>query len=288
MKENSTRNNLLLLKQFGFSDKTLETIYTNENEVLEVIFNKYHLFHDKYFDIYTKKEKNLSRDVNRLIEFSRTFVSKMNEYKKRGIKVFYKYSEDYPHHVFTKENKPLFLYAYGKVELLNSNKKRVAIIGTRNPTETGKEETRKYVRNYTNKGWVTVSGLAKGIDTIVHIETLNQSGYTIAIVPTSFEKIYPLENKNLYYDILEREGLLLTKIGPFEDTYKTSFLERNTIVASCSHEILFIEASLHSGTLNTVRKGYELGKKIYYDSTLLDKEVISYISEKYKAIQLNN
>ncbi len=262
----------------------MEKIYLNEDSILEVIYNKNHPFFNKYSEIYTKKEEKLVYDFHLLLEFSEKFTEKMAEYKNKGIKIYFKYDSDYPSNLFSDEG-PLFLYCYGDFSLLKDEFKKVAIIGTRNATKLGEERTSEYVKNYVNQNWVTISGLAKGIDTVVHRETVNNLGRTIAVLPTSFEKIYPAENKSLFEKIYNNKGLIVSKVGPFENTYKSNFLERNSIVARLSNEILIMEASVKSGTLNTVRKGYEYGKRIFYDSTLLESKVVSYIS-RFKAIDI--
>ncbi|GAB6619782.1 DNA-processing protein DprA [Bacillus cereus] len=284
--KDNVRSILLLLKQFGFTDKTLKIIYQNEEAILEVIFNKNHPFHNKYFDIYTTKEKEISQDFNSLVKFTDEFTEKMKEYKRKGIKIYCSFIEGYPKHLFVEENEPLFVYCYGNLELLNKKINKVSIIGTRKATNKAKIRTAQYVKNYISKGWITVSGLAKGIDTVVHKETLINNGRTIAVLPTSFEQIYPAENKGLFEEIINNDSLAISITGPFENTYKSNFLERNSIVAKICNEIFVIEASIKSGTLNTVRQGFEFNKKIYYDSSLLDDEVINYI-KKYQAIDLN-
>ncbi|MDK8643794.1 DNA-processing protein DprA [Niallia taxi] len=287
MNRSNTKSILLLLKQFGFSDKTLSKIYENEDDILEVIFDKKHPFYNKYYEIYTDKERGISEDYEKLVEFSQSFLIKMKEYKNKGIKILCRYSDDYPHHLFNGSNKPLFLYCFGNLELLNGSTNKVAIIGTRNPTMQGRDKTKKYVRKYVLENWITISGLAKGIDTIVHEETIFNKGKTIAVIPTSFEKIYPVENTNLFRLIIQNGGLGISIIGPFEITYKSTFLERNTIVANLCNEMFVIEASIKSGTLNTVRKGYEIDKKIYYDSSLIDVDVRSYL-DRFNAIDVVN
>ncbi|MED3690279.1 DNA-processing protein DprA [Peribacillus butanolivorans] len=287
MRNNNTRSILLLLKQFGFSDKTLRTIYQNEESIIDIIFNTNHPFHNKYIDIYTSKEKVISQDYNALLDFSNEFSEKMKMYKNGGVKVYCSIMEDFPSHLFESNNAPLFLYCYGNLELMKQSNKKVAIVGTRNSTKRAGDKTKDYVKEYVNRGWITVSGLAKGIDTIVHKETIVHKGNTIAVLPTSFEKIYPAENEGLFKDIIENDGLAVTVTGPFENTYKSNFTDRNSIVAKMSDEIFVIEASIKSGTLNTVRKGNEYNKKIYFDSTLLTDEVIDYIG-RFNAIDVKN
>ncbi|MFE4030134.1 DNA-processing protein DprA [Priestia sp. YIM B13551] len=287
MKKENTRSILLLLNQFGFSDRTLERIYENEDSILTIIYDQKHPFHNKYFDIYTSKEKELSKNFDQLLEFSKHFTEKMKEYKSRDIKIYYKFSDEYPAYLFKKGDEPLFLYCYGNLNLLDEKILKVSIIGTRKPTKYGIMKTKEYVKKYVMKNWITVSGLARGIDTVVHKETLENQGKTIAVIPTSFEKIYPVENKGLFEEIINNNGLVISLVGPFENTYKSNFLERNSVIAKISNEIFVIEAGVKSGTLNTVRKGYQFNKAIYYDPTVLDKEVIEYIS-KFNAIDATN
>lgn len=268
---------LLILKQVGFSDKTLYKIFDSENEIIEVIYNKNHPFYNKYYDIYSDKEKELSRDFNFILNLMDDFNKKMKEYKNKGIRILYRFSNDFPLYLFDKEKVPLFLYCYGNLKLLNSDIKKVSIIGTRKPSLASEEKARHYTKMYIQKGYITVSGLALGIDTIVHEETINNKGRTISILPCSFEKIYPKENEQLSYEIIKNDGLLLSTLGPFENSYKSSFLERNTLVANICDELFMVEATIKSGSLNTVRKASNKRKRIFYDSSLISKDVIDYV-----------
>lgn len=270
---------LLILKQVGFSDKTLYKIFDSENEIIEVIYNKNHPFYNKYYDIYTDKEKELSRDFNFVQNLMDKFNKKMKEYKNNGVKIFYRFNNDFPIYLFDKEKVPLFLYCYGNLKLLDTDIKRVSIIGTRKPSIESEIKARHYTRMYIQKGYTTVSGLALGIDTIVHEETINNNGKTISVLPCSFESIYPKENRKLFYEIIKNGGLLLSTLGPFENSYKSSFIERNTLVANICDELFMVEATMKSGSLNTVRKASNKRKSILYDSSLISKDVIDYVED---------
>lgn len=275
------RNALLLLKEYGFSDKTLEEIYKYEtfDSFVNPLFVKNHISYGKYEKILTDKEKKLTKDFMDFSNFSKEFKSKMLEYKKLGVKIYFKYDENFPCYLFPKY-KPMFIYCYGNKELLNKNHNKIGIIGTRKPSLKSLEKTKEIVKHYVDKNYITVSGLAKGIDTEVHSETLNCGGKTIAVLPTSFEKIYPKENENLFKKIVSNEnGLAITVVGPFGTTYKSNFLDRNSIVASMSNKILLIEANMRSGTISTVNRAREYNKKVLYDSNLLTSDVIMYLSK---------
>lgn len=273
------RNELLILKQLGFTDKTLYEIFNNEAEIMGVIYNKGHPFYNKYYDIYSGKEKELSRDSSIVEKFMETFIKKMRSYKKRGIKIIYRLQDNFPIDIFDKEKIPLFLYCYGDLSLLEKQYKKVSIVGTREPKFESIVEAQNVTRKYVEANYVTVSGLALGIDTVVHQETLKNNGKTICVLPCTLDKIYPKDNENLFNEIVNNSGLAITTIGPFEHSYKSSFLDRNSIIANFAEEVLVVEASIKSGSLNTVRKATEKGKETFYIEKLLETEVIEYIQK---------
>ena len=66
---------------------------------------------------------------------------------------------------------PFVLFYYGDISLLN-NYNKIAVIGKRECSIYGEEMTKKIVKQLKFYKIVTVSGLAKGIDSIVHITSL--------------------------------------------------------------------------------------------------------------------
>ena len=68
--------------------------------------------------------------------------------------------------------------------------------------------SKKFAREISSLGIVTVSGMAIGVDTIVHEETIENNGKTIAVLPSGLRNIYPKQNKELYEKII-RNGCLV-------------------------------------------------------------------------------
>ena len=81
-----------------------------------------------------------------------------------------KKDESYPKRLLNIHNPPSKLYVEGNYELLNSNS--IAIVGTRKCTEYGKKYSAKFAKELSQKGICIVSGLATGIDTIAHINSM--------------------------------------------------------------------------------------------------------------------
>ena len=105
-----------------------------------------------------------------------------------------------------------FLFAYkGNIDLLNKINNNVAVIGVLTPTEDIKVREQKIVEELVRDNLTIVSGLAKGCDTIAHRTCLENRGKTIAILPTTFDNIYPKENKDLVDEIVKNKGLIITE-----------------------------------------------------------------------------
>lgn len=77
------------------------------------------------------------------------------------------YSTYYPQRLLINEKYPPILFAKGDIRALNSEK-AVAIIGTRNPTPFGAKMGRRLAQILADDGYVIVSGLALGCDSVAH------------------------------------------------------------------------------------------------------------------------
>lgn len=90
---NNIRSKILLLNQYGFSDKLLKAIYKNSIDPVETIFNKTSENYNYFLNIYTRKDYNLSRNIDGLIEFNRMFKNSYLFKNNNDIKVFFKYQK---------------------------------------------------------------------------------------------------------------------------------------------------------------------------------------------------
>lgn len=124
---------------------------------------------------------------------------------------------------------PENLYILGDTE--NINKKCISIVGTRDSTKNGEYITRKLAYNLAKKGYVIVSGLAKGIDRNAHIGALMANGRTIAVLGHGLDRIYPRENTILARQILKKKGTLVTEYSIFDKIVPSNFVARNRIIS---------------------------------------------------------
>lgn len=140
------------------------------------------------------------------------------------------------------------IYILGK--LLKKDKRAVAVVGTRMPSERGKELTIKFVKELVKEKITIVSGLARGIDTIAHETALKYGGRTIAILGSGLDIIYPPENKKLAEEIT-KNGALVSGFPYGTKPVGANFLARNQLIVKLSLAVLVIEGLKRSGTIST-------------------------------------
>lgn len=169
--------------------------------------------------------------------------------------------ELYPQKLKNINKPPDKLYAIGNLELLR--KEMFAVVGTRKITEYGKRIAEKLCTEIALRDIPIISGMALGTDTIAHKIALKIGTPTIAVLGTGLNNIYPKENTDLYNEILESNGLILSEID-LDGKYNSShFPRRNRIVSGLSEGVLVIEAAYRSGTSITVRYAKDQGKLVF-------------------------
>lgn len=168
----------------------------------------------------------------------------------------------YPQKLKKIDSPPFVLYYKGN---LSSKESRLAIVGTRKMSPYGKQITGKLVRNISNNGITTVSGMALGIDSIVHKETLKNNCQTIAVLGSGLDKknIYPKINYNLSKEIVSSGGLILSEYPAGTPGLSYNFPQRNRIISALCSGLLVIESPLKGGSLITVNYAEKQNKKIF-------------------------
>ena len=137
----------------------------------------------------------------------------------------------------------------------------VGIVGARNASSAGIKMTRLLATDLGERGYTTVSGLARGIDTAAHQATLATG--TIAVLAGGFDKIYPDENIPLAHAILDQGGALLTEMPLGWEPRARDFPRRNRLVSGLSLGIVVVEAAKRSGSLITARLALEQNRDVF-------------------------
>ncbi len=186
------------------------------------------------------------------------------------------YSDTFPRKLLEIKKCPEKLYIDGNKNLLNSI--GIAIIGSRHHSGYGERMCKLFTKELVQYGVTIVSGMAEGIDTIAHKTCLEYGGNTIAVLPSGLNNVFPKSNKNLYKDIINLGGTIISEYDNEEKADSKKFIERNRIVAGISIGTLVIEAGYRSGTSVTARITNEQNKKVFCVPSSL---------ENYKGITSN-
>jgi DNA processing protein len=154
-------------------------------------------------------------------------------------------------------------YIFFQGTLPEKRQPSVAIVGTRKPTNYGKEVAHMLAFDLAKRGVVIISGLALGIDSIAHRATLEAHGTTLAVMANSVEQIYPRSHKGLAEQIINSGGAILSEYEPPTDPRDFQFLARNRIVSGLADAVIIVEAAARSGTLSTAAHALEQGKEVF-------------------------
>lgn len=156
---------------------------------------------------------------------------------------------------------PLTLYCIGRVELLQTER-QIAIVGTREPSNYGREVAFRLGRRLGGSGVTVVSGMARGIDTSAHLGTLEAGGNTIAVLGCGVDVAYPRSNAEVYERICQ-QGLVLSEYVPHTEPLSGNFPARNRIISGLARGVVVVEAGEHSGSNITVNYALEQGKDVF-------------------------
>lgn len=169
----------------------------------------------------------------------------------KDISIIKQSDNDYPEKLRKIKNPPKELWICGNKEILK--KPIIAIVGSRKCSEYGRKYAREFARVLSKNGMCIISGLAIGIDTIVHESSMNELGKTIAVIASGFNKIMPAENRELADEIIEKGGVVINEVGTYLAENAENYPKRNRILVGLSDAIIVIEAQSRSGSTLTGR-----------------------------------
>ncbi len=153
------------------------------------------------------------------------------------------------------------MYMRGDVSLL-SGTRRVAIVGTREPSADGNRRARRLTRELVEHGIVIVSGLAAGIDTTAHRTAMEHNGRTIAVLGTPLNRVFPKENYELQAAI-GASHLLVTQFAPGAHIGAKNYIARNRTMALLSHASVVVECGDTSGSLSQASETIRHGRPLF-------------------------
>ncbi|MGB0165484.1 MAG: DNA-processing protein DprA [Luteibaculum sp.] len=170
--------------------------------------------------------------------------------------------EKYPQKLKHLPDAPFALFVRGNVEALNLNKS-IAVVGTRNITDYGKQVCQKLCAELVASGIGIISGLAFGVDAWAHHTTLQNGGLTGAVLGHGLQLIYPYQNKKLAQRIIDHGGFVLSEYDYGTAPDRQNFPTRNRIVAGMTDATLVIETGIKGGSMVTASFAQQYNKDVF-------------------------
>jgi DNA processing protein len=136
----------------------------------------------------------------------------------------------------------------------------VAVVGSRQASAAGLKFAGEISAALGQRGFLIVSGLARGIDAAAHRAALAFG--TCAVLPGGLDTIYPPEHTGLAAEIAQ-SGLIISECPPGFVARSQDFPRRNRIISGCSLGVVIVEAAERSGSLITARLAAEQNREVF-------------------------
>ncbi|MBQ3626179.1 MAG: DNA-processing protein DprA, partial [Synergistaceae bacterium] len=188
-------------------------------------------------------------------------LDKINKFNARFIHVE---SHEYPARLKEIKNAPIGLYVMSDEpdNLANLTVKSVAIVGTRRCSNYGHNIADSLGRALAKVGFAVISGGAKGIDAAGHIGCLEENGFTVAVMGTGLDVVYPSEHRQLFSEI-SQHGALVTEYPFGTKGEQWHFPERNRIIMGMAGRTVVVESPVDGGAMGTAKLTLEAGREVW-------------------------
>ena len=266
------------LKQEALNYFTVQSFFKNSDKKTAPIFEKLKLEIDLTKPLVDNK--NIVADFlsisTEMLEAE--YFNTLNGFKllKQSDIILKKGEEGYPERLAVTDTAPPF--TRGNIDLLKE--KIVAVVGTRQPSENGKQSAYRLSEILGRYNIVVASGLARGIDTQAHTAAVNHNNcMTVSVIGTSLAKAYPAENSQLQ-ELISEKGLVISQFAPSEKVQRWFFPMRNAVMSGISLATVVIEAGETSGALKQADYALKQGRYVFIPQSALDNKAIKW-PQKY-------
>lgn len=154
---------------------------------------------------------------------------------------------------------PLFLYYKGRLP----DEQSLAVIGSREAHSYAQRVIDNIVPHLVGNRWTIVSGGALGADTMAHRAALNAGGRTVAILGSGLLKPYPADNKQLFDQMIDSGGAVISTFSLLADPIPEHFPDRNRVISGLSKGCLVVQAAAKSGARITADFCLSQGRDVF-------------------------
>jgi DNA processing protein len=124
---------------------------------------------------------------------------------------------------------------------------------------------------------LVVSGGALGVDVQAHTGAMNAGAATVAVLGSSLDMVFPIENTPVFDRIASSGGCVISEFKPGTRPAASTFPKRNRTVAGLCEAVVVVQGGPKSGALITAGAGFELSKKVFALMGNVDNQMTSAI-----------
>jgi DNA processing protein len=168
--------------------------------------------------------------------------------RKHKLRMLFYLDAEYPKRLRQAEDAPVTLFVKGHANL--DETRMVSIVGTRTPTEQGKQLCVELVQGLKEVNATIVSGLAYGIDIVAHRHALKNGLPTIGCVAHGLDKLYPGDHAVTAKEMV-KHGALVSELPSGSPFAPGNFPARNRVIAGLSDCTIVVESGNKGGSLIT-------------------------------------
>lgn len=180
--------------------------------------------------------------------------------EKYKIKPLFFTSENYPARLKYCSDSPVMLYYKGNADL--NKEKIIGIVGTRKPSDYGKQKTKELVEDLKSTNAIIISGLAYGVDICAHKTALDNGLETVGVLAHGLDRVYPQIHDKVAKKMLHQGGLL-TDFMSGTNPDAVNFPKRNRIVAGLCDALVVVESKTKGGSLITATIAGSYNKDVF-------------------------
>ena len=181
---------------------------------------------------------------------------------KHHIRVAYYKDDDYPYRLRECIDAPILLYGLGNYDY--NCQYVLSVVGTRQPTDRGRELCRQFVTDLAQliPGVLVVSGLAYGIDVTAHRAALDAGLPTLIIPAHGLDRIYPAVHRSVAMKAVLQGGIL-TEFMSGTTPERQNFVQRNRIIAGLADAVVVVESKIRGGSLITAEMASSYSRDVF-------------------------
>jgi DNA processing protein len=139
---------------------------------------------------------------------------------------------------------------------------QLAMVGSRKASRNGEHTAFCLARDLAASGIGITSGMAAGIDGQAHRGALAAGGWTVGVMGTGLDRIYPSRHRQLGQQVTTN-GALISEFPLGTPPLPANFPRRNRIIAGLSLGVVVVEAALPSGSLITAQLALEANREVF-------------------------